>query len=90
MGRTPDMDDPTGMEPWVLPAVTAVFLAVFFLLRNERVRRLIACPIKHETAEIEVIQRYQKPDKLVRVKSCSLLADPNKVDCGQVCIHNPA
>ena len=90
MGSAAALSDDGCMEPWVLPAVTAVFLALFLLMRNERVRRLLACPVKNETAEVEVVQRYQKPDKLVRVKACSLLADPHKVDCGQVCIHNPA
>ena len=78
------------MEPWVLPAVTAAFLVLYFVMRNERVRRLLSCPVKHETAEVELVQRYQKPDQPVRVTRCSLLEDPTKVDCGQACIHNPA
>lgn len=80
----------SGMEPWVLPAVTAAFLVLFFVMRNERVRRVLACPIKHEDAEVELVQRYQKPDKPVRVTRCSLLDDPTRVDCGQACIHHPA
>jgi len=77
-----------GMEPWVLPAVTAAFLALYFVMRNERVRRLLSCPHRHETAEVELVQRYQKPEKPVRVTRCSLLADPTHVDCGQDCIKH--
>jgi hypothetical protein len=78
------------MEPWVLPAVTVAFLALYFVMRNERVRRVLTCPVKHEVAEVELVQRYQEPEKPVRVTRCSLLADPTRVDCGQDCIHHPA
>ena len=81
-------DEP--MEIWVLPAVTAAFLVLFFAMRNERVRRLLACPIKNTTAEVEIVQRYRHPEKAVRVTRCSLLADPSKVTCGQDCIHQHA
>jgi len=78
------------MEPWVLPAVTAAFLVLYFVMRNERVRRVLRCPVKHEAAEVELVQRYQKPDQPVRVTRCSLLDDPTHVDCSQACIHHPA
>jgi hypothetical protein len=90
MGSSLSVDEHGSMEPWVLPAVTVAFLALYFVMRNERVRRVLTCPVKHEVAEVELVQRYQKPEKPVRVTRCSLLADPSKVDCGQDCIHHPA
>ena len=89
MGRPPRRVEHGDMDFWVLPALTATFLALFFAIRNERVRRLLVCPLKNETAEVELVQRYRKPDRVVRVKTCSLLSDPKRVGCGQVCIHNP-
>ena len=89
MGRARAAAEHDSMEFWVLPAVTAAFLALFFAMRNERVRRLLTCPLKNESAEVEIVQRYQKPDKPVCVKRCSLLADPTRVDCDQVCLHSP-
>ena len=83
------MVDHVCMEIWVLPAVTMAFLALFFALRNERVRRLLACPIRHASADVELVQRYLRPDKPVRVKSCSLLPARKKVDCSQACLRQP-
>lgn len=90
MGGEPGRVDHGGMEPWVLPAVTVTFLVLFLALRNEVVRRKLFCPLKKDTAEVDVVQRYQNPTKPIRVKACNLLADPKRVDCGQACLHQPA
>jgi len=78
------------MQLWVIPAVTAAFLVLFFLMRNERVRRVLFCPVKKVEAEVEIVQRYQDPGRALRVKSCNLLEDPQRVDCGQDCIRQHA
>ena len=51
------------------------------------VKRTLFCPWKKTSAQVEIVQRFQEPDKLVRVKACSLLTPRNRVDCDQACIH---
>jgi len=75
------------MEPWVLLAVTLTFLALFPFLRNELVQRRLHCPLKDAEAEVRIVQRHHEPTKPVRVKSCSLLSNPKRVDCSQACLH---
>ena len=87
MGARVGKTDDGGMEPWVLPVVAVAFAALYFLGRNETVRRVLTCPLRKISAEIQIVQRYQRPDKPVRVKTCSLFADPRRVDCSQACIH---
>jgi len=74
------------MEAWVLIPITAVFLGLLLLLRNETVWRRLFCPVYKIPADIEVVQRYQNSSKPVRVKSCSLL-NSKRVTCSQACIH---
>ena len=81
--------DHGGMELWVLLPMTAVFVVLFYLVRNELVRRVLRCPVKNADAEVEIVQRAHDPTKPIRVKTCSLLTDPKRVDCGQDCIHQP-
>lgn len=78
------------MELWVLLPIAAVAVVLLLLMRNEVVRRLLACPVKHAEAEVRVVQRYREPSKPVRIKSCSLLEDPERIDCSQACIRQPA
>jgi hypothetical protein len=66
------------------------FLALFFALRNERVRRLLVCPTRHESADVEIVQRYLRPDKPLKVKACSLLSGHKTIDCSQACIRQTA
>ena len=74
------------MEAWVLIPITAVFMGLFLAMRNERVRRILRCPVYKIPADVEVVQRYHEPSKPVRVKRCSLL-NSKQVTCQQTCIH---
>ena len=74
------------MDPIVLIPLTAIFVVGLFLGRNELRKRKLSCPRKREMADVDVIQRYDRPDKPVRVKSCDLLDDPNTVDCEEECL----
>jgi len=75
------------MEPWILPVVALIFVLAVSFGRNQVVRRRLACPTRAREATIDVVQRYRKPDHPVRVRSCTLLADPQRVDCGQECLR---
>ena len=77
------------MDYWVLLGIVLTFAVLFSFMRNERVRRLLACPLKETPAQVEVVQRYHQPAKPVRVKSCNLLSNPKRVDCGQACLQQP-
>lgn len=71
----------------VLIAIVTVYALANFLGRFEVVRGRVACPETGSVAEVEVVQRYAKPDEPVRVRSCSLLPVPKRVDCGQDCLR---
>ncbi len=79
------------MEPLerlvLLGALGVFFAAMYFIGRNELRKRRLACPRSGASAKVDVVQRYEKPDVPVRVKSCDLLPDPNKVDCEQECLE---
>ena len=65
----------------------SVFFAVVYSLGlNERVKLNLKCPTTGTAADVEVVQRYDSPKKPIRVKACSLLPRPNRVDCGQECL----
>ena len=75
-------------EAWLLiSAVLVVFFALYLVVRNEIVRRRLVCPRTGATAEVEVVRRSEGRHKPVRVRSCSLFADPKRVECEQDCIH---
>lgn len=75
------------MDPLVLIPITVVFLAAMIIGRNELVKRRLVCPRTGSTAEVELLRRSLLPSKLVGIKSCSLLPDPKKIDCGQHCLR---
>ena len=74
------------MDPLALIPLTAVFVVCLFLGRNELVRRRLKCPRTGTEANVDVVQRFRKSDKPVKVASCDLLSDSKKVDCGQGCL----
>ena len=67
-------------------AVLAVFGAIFFVARNETIKRRLLCPRTGAMAEIEVLRRYEEPKRPIRVRSCTLFPDPRKVTCEQDCL----
>jgi len=72
----------------LLASVFVLFAAVYFTARNEIVKLRLACPQKSQAAEVVLKRRVEGRKKPVRIVSCSLLADPTHVDCGQDCIKN--
>jgi len=77
-------------ETWLLiVGIVALGSIVFFVARNEIVKKRLACPRTGEEAEVEVKRRFEGRKDL-RVKSCSLLDDPTEVDCEQACIKEEA
>ena len=68
--------------------LSVLFALCYALGINERVKRTLSCPITGAEADVEVVQRYGKPSKAVRVANCSLLPRPNRVDCGQECLRD--
>jgi hypothetical protein len=86
--RRSAMDTTQGLL--VLAFLAVFFAAVYPLGRNEVVRRRLRCPRSGVEADVEVVRRYGRPQKPVRVRSCSELADPHHVDCGQACLRQTA
>ena len=78
------------MHPAVLIPISIVFIVAMILGRNELVKRRLACPRTGSAAEVELLRRSLRPSKLVRIESCSLLADPRRIDCGQECLKQGA
>ena len=80
------------MEPWVLVLLTATFVVLVpcLLLRCDLVQRKLACPERGMTATVELFQRHGKMEKPVRIRACSLLPHPRRIDCDQACIRRPA
>ena len=67
--------------------IVAVFLAVFYLVRNAVVRRKITCPVKKQEVQVDLLRRgFSGEGKALEVKSCSAFEDPRKLDCAQDCI----
>jgi hypothetical protein len=75
------------MELWVLIPVSVIFLLALFAGFREVVRRRVWCPRDKTYAEVDVVQRYDHPERPVRIERCNLLADPDNVDCMQACIR---
>jgi len=74
-------------EAWLLiVAVLVVFLALYLVVRNEIVRRRLICPRTGATADVELVRRSEGVNKPVRIRSCSLFADPKRVECDQDCL----
>lgn len=80
------MDVSTGIA--VMLGLSVFFALMYTLGLNQRVKRTLTCPETGTAADVEIVQRYDSPNKAVRVESCSLLPRPNHVDCGQECLKN--
>jgi len=70
----------------LIVAVLAVFGAIFFVARNETVKRKLLCPRTGALAEVEILRRYEEPNRPVKVRSCTLFANPREVTCAQDCL----
>jgi len=70
----------------VVLGLSVFFAVVYRLGLNERVKTKLTCPATGTAADVDVLQRYDSPKKPIRVKACSLLPRPNRVDCGQECL----
>jgi hypothetical protein len=70
----------------LIGGVLFLFALVDFLARNRIVHRRLTCPLRGEVASVDVLEAHDSGKALV-VKSCSLLDDPNVVDCPQACIR---
>ena len=71
----------------VAGAVLAYFGVMTVLGRNELVKHDLTCPRTGTVAKTSVVQRYHRPDKPQRIKTCSVLPNPRKVDCEQGCLN---
>jgi len=69
----------------LIGGVLLVFVVVFFVARNQVVKRRLTCPNKHAEADVEILERHDSGEP-VHVKSCSLLDEPTRVDCPEDCI----
>lgn len=69
----------------LIGAILVAFCAVYFVARNERIRRRVLCPRRHQLADIEVVRRFESK-KPVRVRTCTLFDDPTRVNCPQDCL----
>jgi hypothetical protein len=70
----------------VIVAVLLLFVILYFVARNEVVKRRVTCPRTGTTAEIDQIQRFEGEKRPVGVKRCDLLPDPDEVDCDEDCL----
>jgi len=79
------------MDPLLLVAIAAigaVALLVYFLVRNAIVRRRTVCPRRGVSCEIEVLQRgFCGEGKPLRVESCTLFANPRRIECEEECLR---
>jgi len=73
---------------YVAGAVLLLFALVYFVVRNEIVRRRLVCPRTGGVAEVEIVRRYEYPGREIRVRSCSLFADPRRVECEGDCLRH--
>jgi hypothetical protein len=71
----------------LIGAIVLAFCAVYFVARNERVRRRVFCPQRQKLADIEVVRRYET-QKPVHVRACTLFDDPRAVDCAEDCLKS--
>ena len=70
----------------VAGAVAAYFAVMTILGRNEVVKYDLTCPRTGTVAKTSIVQRYHRSDRPQRVKTCSVLPNPSKVDCEQGCL----
>ena len=71
----------------VAGAVVVYFALMAILGRNEVVKYDVTCPRTGTVAKTSIVQRYHRPDRAQRVKTCSVLPNPKKVDCEQGCLN---
>lgn len=77
------------MHAYILVPIALVFLVAMFLGRNVIVRRRLTCPRTGGPAEVELLQR-SLTDRVLGIESCDRLANPRRVDCGELCVHRSA
>lgn len=68
-------------------AVLLLFAVVYLAARNEVVRKRFVCPRSGAVADVDVVRRSETPEREVRVRSCSLFADPRCVTCSGECLR---
>jgi hypothetical protein len=73
--------------PFLAGAVVLLFAIVYLAARNEVVRKKLVCPRSGAVADVDVVRRFEKPEREVRVKSCSRFADPRRVECAGECLE---
>jgi hypothetical protein len=73
---------------YLLGAVLVLFGVVYLIARNEVVRRKLVCPRTGRVADVEFVRRFEDPEHGVRVKACSLFADPRHVTCSGECLDH--
>lgn len=72
-----------------LVGIGIVSLLVFFLVRNEVVHRIVVCPRKKTSCEVDVLRRgFCGDGEALRVKSCTAFANPRCLDCEQECLES--
>lgn len=71
---------------YLVGAVLLLFAAVYLAARNEVVRKKLVCPRSGAVADVDVVRRSEKPEREIRVRSCSLFADPRRVECSGDCL----
>lgn len=70
-------------------AILATFFAVYFLVRNDVVRRSVSCPLKGAQVDLEVLHRgFRGEGRPLRAKSCSAFGNPRKIECRQECLRS--
>ncbi|MBI4602771.1 MAG: hypothetical protein HY721_12510 [Planctomycetes bacterium] len=70
-----------------IAAVLALFALLCVAGRNHCDRRNVTCPTRKRPVELLVLQRGCHPGgKALKVKSCSVFADPRRLECGQECL----
>jgi hypothetical protein len=67
-------------------AVLVLFGLLYFILRNEIVRRKVTCPRGGAAAEVEVVRRADGRQQTLRIRSCSLFDEPRHLTCEQDCL----
>lgn len=70
----------------VAGAVVAYFAVMALLGRNEVVEYDLTCPRTRTIAKTRIVQRYHRSDRPQRVRTCSILPNPSKIDCEQECL----
>ena len=70
-----------------LAGITAIFILVYYLVRNAIVKSNLICPVRGNTVEVEFLRSgFHGEGPPLKVVSCSAFPNPRKLDCGQECL----